>query len=209
MSKKLTIEAMRQLAESHGGKCLSDVYVDAFTKLTWQCSKGHQWTARPNNIQQGKRCPQCYEHRKGSIDGMRRLAETRGGRCLSDMYVGAGSKLLWECGKGHQWMATPSGVQRGQWCPRCSRDSRKLTIESMRQVAESHGGKCLSDTYVNNQSKLLWQCAKGHKWMARPNNVIHGTWCRRCSRDGRHLGLAMTLPMGVTPLCIQAEVGLV
>ena len=47
----------------------------------------------------------------------------------------------------------------------------KLTIEAMRILAQQKGGKCLSKRYVNNHTKLWWQCAKGHKWFARPDSV--------------------------------------
>ena len=40
---KHTIEAMKQLARNRGGECLSDHYVNAFTKLRWHCAKGHKW----------------------------------------------------------------------------------------------------------------------------------------------------------------------
>jgi len=44
------------------------------------------------------------------------------------------------------------------------------------------GGKCLSDTYVNNQTKLLLECAEGHQWEAAPNSIKNGSWCPHCAR---------------------------
>jgi len=35
--------------------------------------------------------------------------------------------------------------------------SEKSTIEEMRLVAQSKGGKCLSKKYKNDSVKLLWQ----------------------------------------------------
>ncbi|CAI2198996.1 4160_t:CDS:2, partial [Funneliformis geosporum] len=34
---------MQNLAKAKNGKCLSDKYYDAHTKLEWQCEKGHKW----------------------------------------------------------------------------------------------------------------------------------------------------------------------
>ncbi len=62
---------------------------------------------------------------------------------------------------------------------------KKLTIEEMRSIAEERGGKCLSDTYVNAHTSLLWECTKGHQWEARPNNIKSGTWCPYCARMAR------------------------
>lgn len=126
--KKLTIQAMRQLAENHGGKCLSDVYVGSESKLSWRCAKGHEWMAVHSHVRNGSWCPFCAGKAKLTIQHMHRLAETRGGRCVSDVYVSALSKLTWECAKGHRWMATPNNIQQGTWCPKCV-GLAKLTID--------------------------------------------------------------------------------
>ncbi|MCP4898302.1 MAG: hypothetical protein GY906_15115, partial [bacterium] len=39
------------------------------------------------------------------------------------------------------------------------------------------GGKCLSDTYINTHTKLLWECKQGHQWEAKPSNIKSGRWC--------------------------------
>ena len=57
--RNLTIKDMQKIAESRGGKPLSKYYVNAHTKLKWQCDKGHIWEATPNNIKKGSWCPQC------------------------------------------------------------------------------------------------------------------------------------------------------
>ena len=53
------IEKMQRLAEEHGGFCLSEAYIDAHTKLHWQCAEGHQWWTLPNSVQQGSWCTKC------------------------------------------------------------------------------------------------------------------------------------------------------
>ncbi len=118
--KKLTIEEMQKIVEEHGGKCLSDIYVNNRTKLLWKCAEGYQWEATPNNIKRGGWCPHSAGKVKGTIEEMRSIAKERGGKCLSSTYVNAHRNLLWECTKGHQWEATPSNIKRGSWCPKCS-----------------------------------------------------------------------------------------
>jgi hypothetical protein len=176
-----TIRDMRQLAAQKGGQCLSDTYVNPQSKLVWQCAKGHQWTAIPNNVQQGTWCPECSGHARSTIQHMYRLAETRGGRCLSDIYVNNQQNLLWECKEGHRWQATAGNIGAGKWCPECS-GNVKLKIVEMHHLAEAKGGKCLSDIYVNSQTPLLWECGAGHRWEAIPNSIKRGSWCRVCAR---------------------------
>ena len=62
---------------------------------------------------------------------------------------------------------------------------KKLPLEDTKQLAERHGGKCLSDKYVNSKSYLEWECKKGHRWKARADRVKGGTWCRICEINKR------------------------
>src|SRR5208282_1750486 len=41
--------------------------------------------------------------------------------------------------------------------------------------------KCISNSYVNSATSLLWQCAEGHCWQAKPSSIQRGTWCPDCS----------------------------
>jgi queuine/archaeosine tRNA-ribosyltransferase len=184
MPKRLTIQLMHQLAESHGGRCLSDVYINAHSKLVWQCAKGHEWMAIQNNVQRGAWCPTCGGNARPTIQQIHALAESRGGKCLSDIYVSMRSKLMWQCARDHKWEATPSRIKRGHWCPKCHGNLR-LTLEEMKEVAASRGGLCLSEQYVNSSTHLLWQCREGHQWKAVPNSVKRGSWCPVCSHERR------------------------
>ena len=183
--RKRTIEEMHQLAEDRGGKCLSDTYKDGNTKLLWECSEGHRWEAPSFRVRlTGSWCPVCARVARRSstwltIKDMQDLASKRGGRCLSEHYKGSREKLLWECSKGHKWEALHSGIRRGSWCPNCASNSRH-SIEYMQSIAEKCGGKCLSDTYKNNTTKLTWECSEGHQWEAMPMKVLSGNWCPKC-----------------------------
>lgn len=180
MGAKLTIEEMQKLAANHGGKCLSDVYKGAFVKLRWQCADGHIWEAIPTNIKSAERwCPTCGGSSPLNLQLMQNLAEKRGGKCLSKEYKNNRTNLRWQCSNGHEWDATPSSVKySGTWCPFCS--GRRKTIQDMQSLARGRGGKCLSDSYINNREKLKWQCAKGHIWEAVPSSIQMGSWCPAC-----------------------------
>ncbi|MCP4130363.1 MAG: hypothetical protein GY754_05230 [bacterium] len=188
--KKLTIEEMQQIAKDRGGVCLSKKYVNKSTKLKWQCKKGHVWEARPGNVKSGTWCPVCGIESSYTIEDMRKLAKTRGGKCLSKDYKNGTIKLEWQCRKGHTWLAGYSSVRQGSWCPVCSEtlrsESRRLSMEDIHETAAKRGGVCLSKKYVDSVSKLKWQCSEGHTWEASANSVRQGSWCRKCSgRNGR------------------------
>jgi len=121
MPPKLTLDQMKRIAERRHGKCLSDTYINADTKLLWECSKGHRWEALPHSIKSGHWCPYCARIVKLTIEEMQQIAKHRGGKCLSKIYKNTKTKLQWECSEGHQWKATPTSIKNsGTWCPICS-----------------------------------------------------------------------------------------
>ena len=188
--KKLTIEEMQEIARRRGGKCLSNKYVNNITKLKWMCSKGHIWETIPTHIVSNKSwCPVCASGGglRLTIEKMKIIARERGGKCLSNTYVNIETKLEWMCAKGHIWKKKPSSIKNNKtWCPVCNPTSARstLTIEEMKKIAREREGKCLSDKYINNKTKLRWQCSNKHKWMARPTSIKYEkSWCPVCARN--------------------------
>lgn len=112
------LDFLRALAAQKGGTCLSTAYPGMHRHATWRCASGHEWKAKPSNVQNGTWCPYCLGRHQTIVD-MQELARARGGACLSDVYVGAASKLLWECSDKHTWKATPNSLRNGSWCPHC------------------------------------------------------------------------------------------
>ena len=52
----------------------------------------------------------------------------------------------------------------------------------MQQLAADRGGKCLSTEYITVDTKLEWECKKGHTWRATPRSIKMGRWCMKCKR---------------------------
>jgi hypothetical protein len=186
--QKNTIDEMRHIAAKRGGQCLSQLYINAQTKLTWKCKNGHIFDATPSHVKQGRWCRICGIQRAAKdkslpMSEIQAIAKSRNGRCLSETY-NSKEKLKWQCDKGHVWKAIVHSVKGGTWCPVCSRvrSRRKpLTIEEMRGIATSRGGLCLSPHYHDTDTKLKWQCENGHIWEALPSSVKKGHWCAECA----------------------------
>jgi hypothetical protein len=186
-SKLIQIEELHIIAKDLGGKCLFDEYKHSRHKLLWECKKEHQWDAAPVNVKRGTWCPVCARAARSlDIADMHQLANERGGKCLSDTYMGINKKLLWECSEEHQWEAAPNNIKNGTWCPVCSRVARRHTIAYMHDLASGRGGKCLSETYKGVHTKLLWECSEKHQWVAVPGGITNGSWCPKCAGNARY-----------------------
>ncbi|WP_232434605.1 hypothetical protein [Burkholderia ubonensis] len=172
---------LRQCAKDRGGICLSKTYEGIKESYRFRCKAGHEWDMLGARIFRGSWCLECqHEAKRFGIDRMRQLAAEHGGRCLSKTYRSTNTRLEWECARGHRWSAYPGAIVRGHWCAVCGRDANKLGIDLMRSIAAERGGACISKTYVNSSTRLEWECARGHRWLATPNTIRRGHWCARC-----------------------------
>jgi hypothetical protein len=125
--------------------------------------------------------------KRKTIYDMNKLANFKNGKCVSEKYINAKTHLEWECAEGHKWNAVPDVIQRGHWCPVCSKEKvrlegirKRLTLEDARIAAIERGGECLSSGYKNSLELMIWKCDKGHVWKANFSHIRRGTWCRVC-----------------------------
>ncbi|MDA8960767.1 zinc-ribbon domain-containing protein [Akkermansiaceae bacterium] len=180
-------EEFRQIAAERGGRLISPFYKGSNEAHRWQCEKGHLWWAKPINIKhRGSWCPVCAAQINAAklrfnLEDIQDFAKKHGGKCLSHSYKSIMDRLDWQCAKGHEWTASPNNVLRGTWCPYCA--GKKISIETIKDIAVERGGKCLSEKYVNLRTKLEWQCREGHTWMATLGAVRNrGSWCPICRK---------------------------
>ena len=187
-----SIEECHNIAKERGGKCLSKEYVNTNTKMNWECKKGHIWEAAFGHIKHSKSwCPTCSykinsDKMRGSIEECHNIAKEKKGKCLSNTYTNANTKMKWECKEGHIWTTSLGSIKFGSWCPICCRkiiaDKLKSSIEECHNIAKEKGGKCLSKEYINTNTKMKWECKEGHTLETTFGQMKYRKhWCSICS----------------------------
>lgn len=58
-SATVGLSAHQAVAKSRGGACLSSNYINAKTKMEWECALGHRWHASGGHVRAGTWCPTC------------------------------------------------------------------------------------------------------------------------------------------------------
>jgi hypothetical protein len=119
LPKQLAFEKLKELANARGGELLSMSYQNAITPLPWRCAKRHEWEAKPDCVKHGTWCPVCGGSYPLNLAMMQEHARKQGGECLSISYVNTHTHLEWKCDEEHRWIAKPSHVLQGHWCPIC------------------------------------------------------------------------------------------
>lgn len=180
---------LQALAAGRGGACLSTEYVNERVPMLWRCSLGHEWSTASVTVCGGSWCPVCSDRVAYTLDDLKQIAQSRGGRCLAEAFSNRRDALPWECEEGHHWSTSIASVVQGAWCPHCAGNAR-LSLDEMKEIATAHGGECLSEAYVNVATHLRWRCKRGHEWFAVPMKVKGtkrraGTWCLLCHRIER------------------------
>ncbi len=148
-----TVESIQKIAQNRGWKFLSSEYSGGNKKYKFQCDKGHIIYVLADNVIKGVGCRTCAGKQLLTIDIFKNIAVAKGGECLSEVYK-IGEKLNFVCSNGHFFEATASSIKHANsWCPKCA-GLELGTIEEMKKLAKSRGGKCLSDEYINSATKL-------------------------------------------------------
>jgi hypothetical protein len=188
--RKYSIDDLQKYAAKKGGLVLSEKYLNQMTPVKWKCENGHVWKATTITVIDGESwCEKCGETKLQTrlYDELKKIAKERQGRLISEKYIDNKSDLEWQCKRKHIWKADASAIKSGRWCRECSFIDSRLSIEEFEALAKEKGGKLLSKEYVNSETKLTIQCAKGHIWSAWPQGLKAGYWCRKCFGEGNRL----------------------
>lgn len=54
-------------------------------------------------------------------------------------------------------------------------------MQAIHEITKAHKFQCLSSEYINNKTKLIWQCQHRHIWNAQLNSIVCGSGCPYCS----------------------------
>lgn len=119
---KAYYDRVRAEIERRNGRCISDSCNTADDRVTIECEFKHKWAVSGASVLNNDAwCPACSGVERYTIEKVREIAEERNGKCLSEIYVNAHTKLWWQCYSGHKWEAKLNSVlSKNSWCPKCS-----------------------------------------------------------------------------------------
>ena len=190
--KRIGLSQVQAVAMSFGGRCLSTEYTNNQSHLEFECLEGHVFSSSTKNLLRGRWCPSCRKQWKNA-PGPRSFAdavakaEKQGGQHIGSA-VNLNTKTDWICAKGHSICCSGRSIlERAHLCRDCESDSQ-VTLELIEAECEARGGRCLSPTYKNVDTKMEFECGRGHTWKARWRNVnYNGSWCPWCVREKKVL----------------------
>lgn len=187
----LELQGLIDHAKSKKGSLLANSYIGMAKQYQWKCSKGHVWRASADSVVCGSSwCIVCAGLKlERPLEDLKKLAIGRGGKCLSNEYINAQTKMLFKCKNvGHPpWWSEPNNIKSGKWCFKCSSNYIPNPIEGLKEIAIEKGWRLISREYVNAHTKLLFECSKKkHKILSAPTSMkSHPLNCPACAGRSR------------------------
>ena len=168
----------------HGGNLDINEYVDTFTKMHFECRKGHRWETTPKIILQNFHCHECSPQRKKAttmeefIQNLRTVTE-EWGASFDNGKVNR-SWMEFNCQGKHIWSANPNHILRGERCRGCQESDCQAALT---EYVKKNGGVFDSTAFRGKNQSVLFTCIKEHQWKETPGTIMKDqTWCPDCKK---------------------------
>lgn len=166
--------------KQYNAECLSDVYINAHSKLDFLCENSHKFSSNWNRINNGHWCPYCAGSVKKTILEIDLFVKNEHfGECISTEYKNSKTHLEFKCQEGHLFKMIWGDVSQGRWCPDC-RSLKKDINEINDYVYNKYNGKCLSVDYKDQYDLLNFSCEFGHCFKLNWEQIRRDMWCKEC-----------------------------
>lgn len=128
-NKDRLYQRLVDIAESKGGKLISETYTKAKDKYRFKCASNHEFELTADKITgRGDWCPHCAGRYGDFNSKYKEIIEAQGGKMLSE-YVSGKVKIKCSCDKGHLFESLPSNLLAGKFCPQCNRSQGEKAVE--------------------------------------------------------------------------------
>lgn len=160
LALRLEPENYFQLADERNYEWLGPVVSNAQTSTNWRCHCGYEWTARYNDLQQGKGCPACSRERvkeklRHPPQKYYELAALHRIMWLGPEVENNQIATRWRCSAGHEWRSAYNNLLRRDdpLCPICKHYiNGKKTSRQQREIAAWLDGDLnlrVGDNYID------------------------------------------------------------
>jgi len=158
-----------------------ELYKGSTTKIAHECLCGNIWSIEPYRILRGSKCIVCSN--TGTKTNKKYISELPEGYITLEPYINSRTPIMHKhllC--EHEWKVTPTNMQQGNRCPKCSSNVFKGTDKYKSELPETI---LLLEDYKGSATPIKHRhVVCGHEWDASPNNILKGTGCPICCGKG-------------------------
>lgn len=205
--KALTLDFVKNFCNKKGGKCLSNEYINSYTKLSFECKRGHKWKARFDTLLYYdcwcRKCQLIELHDK-MYKTICKFVKSKNGTVLISRkdYINSNMLIPVRCKNGHTWnMNYGNSVILGRWCPICNggvllneHQKDKLRKEIISKLFSlKYSLKSPLSSIKSCESKFNVSCDKNHIFTTSLSRLRSSRRCPFCedSVGERYFRLSM------------------
>lgn len=170
-----------------GYKLKSSEYINAKSKLSFACDKGHIFSMNWNNMKTGQRCPKCHRinSRKYTKTNVEDLLKHTDFEVIDISIVKRRTYFNLLC-KKHGKFSIRSDVLKveGSICKKCDDDTKRSSIEDVILAISTIDTSLtlLTTTYVNNRQEMDILCKNHGIYKTSHSTLRKGLGaCPRCN----------------------------
>lgn len=199
MRKKTHEEYVAELTVKNPTVEVVETYVGAKTKIKHHCLiHDVYWNIAPENVLRGSGCKKCWDERKSESlqktheQYVEELHNVNPNIIVKEQYIDSITPILHECLIHNiEWEISPSNALQGNGCYKCMSDKIKNKLSKtheqyLDELKKVNPNIIPIEEYINNSTPILHKCKiDNYEWYARPNNILEGRGCPKCSNRVR------------------------
>ncbi len=187
MSKKHTLEYVKEFFEEQGCELLETEYKNYTTKMKYRCSCGNISKIHFGNFKNGRRCNKCGCKRRGEakkfkLGYVKQFFKDNKCELLESSYKNNSVKMKYRCSCGNISMIRFADFVSGKRCRKCS-GCEKYNFEYVKQYFRNNRCELLEKEYINNSYKMKYRCECGKISRIRFADFKKGNRCKACGFD--------------------------
>ena len=149
-------------------------YQGMFEKIKHLCVCGNEWSIRPADVLQGKKCG-CVKSSKpwSHEEYLDKLKEKKINFIPLEKYVDANTNIKHKCLSCNKiWISRPSKIL-GKETACCNRKDKTWThLEYLEELEKKNRDVLPLELYIDAKTAILHQCICGNEWSVTPNNIL-------------------------------------
>lgn len=187
-----TFEEVKQMFEDRGYELLETQYINNSTRMRYICPKHKDkgiLTITYADLRLGRGCAYCAKRAKRTPEEYEKeLKEIFPNIIPLENYVNLKTKIKHKCLIcGEEWYAVPTNLLHlKEGCPRCGKNHRRTQEELEEDIKKINPNIKVLGEFSKVANKIEFECLVcGHKWFAKPNNILNGKGCPFCKKSSK------------------------
>jgi len=133
---------------------------------------------------EGWRRKEVIRKSKYNIENVRKIFEDENCELLDNIYAGSDKKLNYRCNCGNISKITLNSFLSGHRCKKCGiekmANKRRFSFKYVEQYFKDNGYKLLEKEYITCETKMKYECPRGHMHSASFLHFSRGSRCKEC-----------------------------